>query len=753
MEFLEHIDSTAWMIAGWTILHFLWVGLLLGIVPILGRWLLRLATPQIRYLFALACLLTLSLAPFLIAAQVSRSLAASPAKFQATTTLSRFNQSDELPHGVDAHPVTTGIEAAAADTANLERPLASSSPGLTPVDRSPGELLSIVVSVLPAIWLLFAPVTFAVLALGLVGVERLRRGSTELKAGEIANCLEVIRKKLRMKRHVSIAICERLQLPVLVGILRPVILVPPAIASGWTVDRIELLIWHELAHVRRWDNLVNLIQRLLESVLFFHPVVWWTSHWVRYERECCCDDFVVRMTEQPNTYAVTLAKLALHADNRAATQQVVKSVCTSMAQKPVINRICRLTGRKEETMRVTRPTLAFVGFVLLAVLGFGLLQPTWGQSLAEEEPASANPRSEAEFGGDRNAAEQVPATIDAQQPEPKKSGSLQQEFDYILTGIKSDPSHPTVFVTDRSTGRTRELKLNEQLRIPSHEATIEVRRIRPQSVEFVIGGESGRQDISVLKPGESLLSFLDAVGFSGHLQWAQQVTLASDQTGILESVNVKQGDVVKAGQVLAALRDTEDLHSFDVPLQRAELQYEMAKAEFQRTQSVNERQPGAISQIEIKRLENALGLAKFEVQAAHIEMDLAHKRRERLKTVAPINGVVTRVLKNAGETVRPADPIVELVNTDRILATGYPEIWHSHASRLGDPIKLLVEIHRSKNFVETESFDGRVAYIDPTVDPVTGKVHITAEFENRDKLLRAGMNGLLFLLSADKTEP
>jgi beta-lactamase regulating signal transducer with metallopeptidase domain len=64
---------------------------------------------------------------------------------------------------------------------------------------------------------------------------------------------------------------------------------PPAALTGYSPDEIEMVLLHELAHVRRWDNLINLIQRIVESLLFFHPAVWLISSWVRRERESCCD--------------------------------------------------------------------------------------------------------------------------------------------------------------------------------------------------------------------------------------------------------------------------------------------------------------------------------------------------------------------------------------------------------------------------------------------------------------------------------
>ena len=92
--------------------------------------------------------------------------------------------------------------------------------------------------------------------------------------------------------------------------MRPIILLPPAALTGWSPDEIEMVLLHELAHVRRWDNLVNLVQRIVESLLFFHPAVWLVSSWVRREREACCDAVVVGRTNRPHAYAEMLVALA-----------------------------------------------------------------------------------------------------------------------------------------------------------------------------------------------------------------------------------------------------------------------------------------------------------------------------------------------------------------------------------------------------------------------------------------------------------
>jgi TonB family protein len=98
--------------------------------------------------------------------------------------------------------------------------------------------------------------------------------------------------------------------PMLIGWIKPVILLPASMFSGFTPQQIELIIAHELGHIRRWDYLANLFQVVIETVLFYHPVVHWISRDVRNARESCCDDLVLSVANgNPLTYARALANL------------------------------------------------------------------------------------------------------------------------------------------------------------------------------------------------------------------------------------------------------------------------------------------------------------------------------------------------------------------------------------------------------------------------------------------------------------
>ena len=152
------------------------------------------------------------------------------------------------------------------------------------------------VDILPGVWLVGAPLTFIYMAAGLWGAERLRRRSRPVFDDALSALCDRLADAIGVSSRVPVGVCERVAAPLLLGIAPPLIVLPSALVTGWSPEQVELVLLHELAHVRRWDNLVNLLQRVVESALFFHPAVWVLSGWVRREREHCCDQIVVQLT-------------------------------------------------------------------------------------------------------------------------------------------------------------------------------------------------------------------------------------------------------------------------------------------------------------------------------------------------------------------------------------------------------------------------------------------------------------------------
>ncbi|MGO9466313.1 MAG: M56 family metallopeptidase [Isosphaeraceae bacterium] len=337
--------SPAWTAAGWTMLHLAWIGAAVGLAAAIVRWLLRPARPEVRHGVAVACLLVLTAAPFVLFVWLYRP---DPAMGLSLAPAGRMTKPDGR---------------ATDDLATLPA-LRPSHPDAAPLTAEPPNRLASrfepLVAYLPGVWLAGSIATLAMLATGLVGVERLRRSSRPLEADAIAQRCRTLADSLGVARRVSVAICDRIGTPVLVGIVRPMILLPTAALCGWTIDQVEMALLHELAHIRRHDNLVTLLQRLAESLLFFHPVTWWLSAWVTLERELCCDRLVVQHTGRPEAYARMLATLA-----GAGTG--TQSRALAMAQRPLTTRIRRILDMEDRSMKMT--LTEGIGLLAAAIVG------------------------------------------------------------------------------------------------------------------------------------------------------------------------------------------------------------------------------------------------------------------------------------------------------------------------------------------------------------------------------------------------
>jgi beta-lactamase regulating signal transducer with metallopeptidase domain len=146
-----------------------------------------------------------------------------------------------------------------------------------------------------------------------------------------------IARRTGVERSVHVLMSAMADGPATLGWLRPVILLPPATVLGLTPQQLEAVLAHELAHIRRHDYLVNVLQVLLETLLFYHPAVWWASRRVRVERESCCDDVAVGSCGDALCYAQALTKVA-------SLRLTAASLAVGAASGPLVRRIERLLG-------------------------------------------------------------------------------------------------------------------------------------------------------------------------------------------------------------------------------------------------------------------------------------------------------------------------------------------------------------------------------------------------------------------------
>jgi hypothetical protein len=130
--------------------------------------------------------------------------------------------------------------------------------------------------------------------------------------------LEDLKKRAAVSAPVRLSVNGLTQVPCVLGWLRPIILMPAAAVTGLDQQALEALLAHELAHIRRHDYLVNLVQTVADTLLFYHPAVWWVSKQIRIERENCCDDIAAEICGDRLTYARTLVNLEQVRASRAA---------------------------------------------------------------------------------------------------------------------------------------------------------------------------------------------------------------------------------------------------------------------------------------------------------------------------------------------------------------------------------------------------------------------------------------------------
>jgi bla regulator protein BlaR1 len=253
---------------GWTLLHFIWQGALIGCVTALALATLRNAPPEWRYNAACAGLLACVLWP---AAELALRLQGG----HMVTAQMRF--ADQL------------IASGAAGNAGL-------------VGWLQAQLLWIVAG-----WAVCATLLSMRMAMGLAWVRH--TGRTQATDAHWQAAASRLATRFGVTRAVRLRVVDDLDSPVTTGWWRPVVLLPAALIAGMPPELLEALLAHEMAHIKRLDYLVNLGQNVVEILLFYHPAVWWISGRIRAEREKVADDMAARHTGEPRILARALSEL------------------------------------------------------------------------------------------------------------------------------------------------------------------------------------------------------------------------------------------------------------------------------------------------------------------------------------------------------------------------------------------------------------------------------------------------------------
>jgi beta-lactamase regulating signal transducer with metallopeptidase domain len=345
---------------GWAVLHFLWQGCLIAGLAALTLAGQRERSAQARYVVgcaALAC----CLAAFVVT---------------LTTTLS----------GAGVSPIDSTVTGAPDSGWAIligSSAAASSSPTISSAYIPNMDEVVFLAAWLWAVGVLLMAARFAAQR---TAVHRIKCDAVAEFGESTRRLFDTVCEELGVYPAVRFARSRVAEVPMVVGWLSPIVVVPVSALTSLTPDQLRAVLAHELAHIRRYDHLVNGIQSVIEVVLFFHPAVWWLSGRVRQERELCCDEIAVRAAGSPIVFAQALSRLE-------ALRYEHSQIALAANGGSLMQRIQRIMGIEAKAGSMTVGLvvgLALVSVGLTPLLGMGVVASDFAEMEAKIQAAVAS---------------------------------------------------------------------------------------------------------------------------------------------------------------------------------------------------------------------------------------------------------------------------------------------------------------------------------------------------------------------------
>ena len=258
-----------------TLLHFIWQGLLVAAVLKSALLIFNNNKPQLRYALSALAMSVNLLLPIVTFAIIYQTENLSTNTFANSLALSQFIEELRQPD----------------------------------VFFSYNEFASLL-PYIAILWLTTITLLAGKLSLEIYNVNNLSQQNTIAPSQKLQTRFNELAKKINLTITPRLLLSLKVEVPMAIGWLKPVVLLPASMLSGLSTSQLEMLLLHELAHIRRHDYLVNFCQTLVEILLFFHPAVHWVSKQMRNEREYCSDDIAVQHCGDAIAYAHTLAETA-----------------------------------------------------------------------------------------------------------------------------------------------------------------------------------------------------------------------------------------------------------------------------------------------------------------------------------------------------------------------------------------------------------------------------------------------------------
>ena len=371
------ISPNAMHSLGWALLHFLWQGTALAALAAAAMALCRHASA--RYAIGIATLGLMLIAP------VATFLTYSPQHSDLAPTANSSN------FAAVAWPVAKHASSYASSAA-------------TSLDAIPWLVQA---------WLLGV----AFFSLRTVGgfflLERDRRRQSSIVSARVLEICYTLQDRLGIDRAIQYCECKWLQAPAVIGWFRPIVFLPASALTGLSQDQLQAVIAHELAHIRRLDAFVNVFQVCVETLLFYHPAVWWLNRRIRAEREHCCDETAVSVCGDAVEYA---RALTLMEEWRSAPRLVMAA-----NRGPLTERVVRVLGLK--TLSTGIRSIGLTGSLLCltaalaagnALLGMAHPRSARASSILQATPKAETPQQPSA----KPATAAKPSTAQSETPAP-----------------------------------------------------------------------------------------------------------------------------------------------------------------------------------------------------------------------------------------------------------------------------------------------------------------------------------------------
>ena len=308
---------------GWTLVHFVWQATAIGLILAIVLKLLHKSSANLRYIIACMALALIVLMPAVTIRMIDASAETIEPVQQISVDLPRA--------GADAQTV-------------VEIPQLTSQPAqvaVTPPIPLKDRCIGAVKPALPYAVVVWLVGVFALSLWHLGGwaqLQRLRRQMVKKVTPALKAKLQQLSNALGIRETVDLVESALVQVPTVVGHLKPIILLPASALTGLSPEQIEAILAHELAHIKRHDYLVNMLQTVVEVLGFYHPAVWWVSHKIKVERENCCDDLAVSISGDRVAYVKALTSM-----EEVRTSQLGLAIAASGGS--LFDRIRRLLGK------------------------------------------------------------------------------------------------------------------------------------------------------------------------------------------------------------------------------------------------------------------------------------------------------------------------------------------------------------------------------------------------------------------------